>query len=180
VVEAGGEFLEAIQAPLVLWVGGGSRRAGVPSLDGPRAEQPAGGRAELVPKAMVVEKSGGRNGGTAGHRQVEGAGGAINPVAGAVLVCYQPLRPHSREAIMHVQLPRLETDRLLLRPFTRQDEAIHRLIYADPVVARRFCGLSAEEVAQRMDEAYATRLLDALQPGPPAVRAHDGLVLFPT
>ena len=35
---------------------------------------------------------------------------------------------------MHVQLPRLETDRLLLR--ARRDEAIHRLIYADPVVAR--------------------------------------------
>jgi 8-oxo-dGTP diphosphatase len=40
--------------------------------------------------------------------------------------------------------------------------------------------LSAEEVAQRMDEAYAMRLLDALRPGPPAVRAHDGLALLPT
>jgi 8-oxo-dGTP diphosphatase len=40
--------------------------------------------------------------------------------------------------------------------------------------------LSAEEVAERMDEAYATRLLDALRPGPPAVRAHDGLVLLST
>jgi hypothetical protein len=29
---------------------------------------------------------------------------------------------------MHVQLPCLETDRLLVRPFTRHDEAIHRLI----------------------------------------------------
>ena len=51
---------------------------------------------------------------------------------------------------MHVQLPRLETDRLLLRPFTRQDEAIHRLIYADPVVARRFAGTTRtlEEVRE--------------------------------
>jgi RimJ/RimL family protein N-acetyltransferase len=41
---------------------------------------------------------------------------------------------------MHVQLPRLATDRLLLRPFTRHDEAIHRLVYTDPMVARPFCG----------------------------------------
>lgn len=51
---------------------------------------------------------------------------------------------------MHVQLPRLATDRLLLRPFTRQDEAIHRLVYADPVVAGRFCGTTRtlEEVRE--------------------------------
>jgi RimJ/RimL family protein N-acetyltransferase len=51
---------------------------------------------------------------------------------------------------MHVQLPCLETDRLLLRPFTRHDEAIHRLIYADPVVARRFAGTTRtlEEVRE--------------------------------
>ena len=51
---------------------------------------------------------------------------------------------------MHVQLPCLETDRLLLRPFTRQDEAIHRLIYADPVVAGRFAGTTRtlEEVRE--------------------------------
>jgi 8-oxo-dGTP diphosphatase len=46
--------------------------------------------------------------------------------------------------------------------------------------AAKVAWLSAEEVAQRMDEAYAMRLLDALRPGPPAVRAHDGLVLLPT
>jgi ADP-ribose pyrophosphatase YjhB (NUDIX family) len=40
--------------------------------------------------------------------------------------------------------------------------------------------LTQEEVAELMDEAYAARLLDALRPGPPAVRAHDGLVLLPT
>jgi 8-oxo-dGTP diphosphatase len=46
--------------------------------------------------------------------------------------------------------------------------------------ATKVAWLSAEEVAERMDEAYAMRLLDALRPGPPAVRAHDGLVLLPT
>jgi hypothetical protein len=30
-----------------------------------------------------------------------------------------------------------------------------------------------------MDEAYATRLLDALQAGRAAIRAHDGLSLLP-
>jgi 8-oxo-dGTP diphosphatase len=40
--------------------------------------------------------------------------------------------------------------------------------------------LRAEEVTRRMDEAYAMRLLDALRPGPPAVRPHNGLVLLPT
>jgi 8-oxo-dGTP diphosphatase len=45
--------------------------------------------------------------------------------------------------------------------------------------AAKVAWLSAEEVAERMDEAYAMRLLDALRPGPPAVRAHDGLVLLP-
>jgi hypothetical protein len=29
-----------------------------------------------------------------------------------------------------------------------------------------------------MDEAYATRLLDALNSGPAAIRAHDGLSLL--
>jgi 8-oxo-dGTP diphosphatase len=40
--------------------------------------------------------------------------------------------------------------------------------------------LSPAEVRERMDEAYATRLLDALQPGPVAIRVHDGLSLLPT
>jgi ADP-ribose pyrophosphatase YjhB (NUDIX family) len=39
--------------------------------------------------------------------------------------------------------------------------------------------LTQQEVAKRMAEAYATRLFDALRPGPPAVRAHDGVVLLP-
>ena len=40
--------------------------------------------------------------------------------------------------------------------------------------------LTPAEVRERMDEAYATRLLDALEPGPVAVRAHDGLTLLPS
>jgi 8-oxo-dGTP diphosphatase len=39
--------------------------------------------------------------------------------------------------------------------------------------------LSPDQVRELMDEAYATRLLDALRPGPAAVRAHDGLSLLP-
>ena len=40
--------------------------------------------------------------------------------------------------------------------------------------------LTPAEVRERMDEAYATRLLDSLQPGPAAIRAHDGLSLLST
>ena len=40
--------------------------------------------------------------------------------------------------------------------------------------------LTPAQVRERMDEAYATRLLDSLQPGPVAIRAHDGLSLLPT
>jgi ADP-ribose pyrophosphatase YjhB (NUDIX family) len=40
--------------------------------------------------------------------------------------------------------------------------------------------LTPDEVRERMDEAYATRLLDALNSGPAAVRAHDGLSLLRT
>jgi ADP-ribose pyrophosphatase YjhB (NUDIX family) len=46
--------------------------------------------------------------------------------------------------------------------------------------AREVAWLAPDEVHERMDEAYATRLLDALQPGPAAIRAHDGLSLLPT
>lgn len=34
--------------------------------------------------------------------------------------------------------------------------------------------LKASDVTERMDEAYAVRLLDALASGPPMVRHHDG------
>jgi 8-oxo-dGTP diphosphatase len=40
--------------------------------------------------------------------------------------------------------------------------------------------LTPAQVRERMDEAYATRFLDALQPGPVAIRAHDGLSLLST
>jgi 8-oxo-dGTP diphosphatase len=46
--------------------------------------------------------------------------------------------------------------------------------------AQELAWLTPGEVRARMDEAYATRLLDALRPGPAAVRAHDGLTLLPT
>jgi 8-oxo-dGTP diphosphatase len=46
--------------------------------------------------------------------------------------------------------------------------------------AKQVSWLSPDEVRNLMDEAYATRLLDALRPGPPAIRAHDGLSLLAT
>ena len=46
--------------------------------------------------------------------------------------------------------------------------------------AEELAWLTPDQVRERMDEAYATRLLDALQPGPAAIRAHDGLSLLPT
>jgi ADP-ribose pyrophosphatase YjhB (NUDIX family) len=46
--------------------------------------------------------------------------------------------------------------------------------------ARAVAWLTPAEVQERMDEAYATRLLDALQPGPAAIRTHDGPSLLPT
>jgi 8-oxo-dGTP diphosphatase len=39
--------------------------------------------------------------------------------------------------------------------------------------------LPPDQVRERMHEAYATRLLDALDSGHPAIRAHDGLSLLP-
>jgi 8-oxo-dGTP diphosphatase len=38
--------------------------------------------------------------------------------------------------------------------------------------------LTPAQVAELMDEAYATRLLDGLRSGPPAVRIHDGTALL--
>ena len=57
-----------------------------------------------------------------------------------------------------------------------------RIVAGEPqptAEAEQIDWLSAEQVRELMDEAYATRLLDALQPGPPAIRAHDGLSLLP-
>jgi ADP-ribose pyrophosphatase YjhB (NUDIX family) len=43
--------------------------------------------------------------------------------------------------------------------------------------AAEIAWLSADEIVERMDEAYAVRMLDALHSGPPAIRAHDGVAL---
>ena len=45
--------------------------------------------------------------------------------------------------------------------------------------AEQVSWLSPDEISNLMDEAYATRLLDALRPGPAAIRAHDGRSLLP-
>jgi 8-oxo-dGTP diphosphatase len=45
--------------------------------------------------------------------------------------------------------------------------------------AEQVAWLTPDQVRELMDEAYATRLLDALNAGPPAIRAHDGLSLLP-
>lgn len=37
--------------------------------------------------------------------------------------------------------------------------------------------LDAAEISEYMDEAYAVRLLDAIEPGPVRIRAHDGFTL---
>jgi 8-oxo-dGTP diphosphatase len=46
------------------------------------------------------------------------------------------------------------------------------------VEASEVCWLTPAQVAELMNEAYATRVLDALRPGPPAVRVHDGVALI--
>ena len=38
--------------------------------------------------------------------------------------------------------------------------------------------IDPDELPERMDEAYAVRMLDALRHGPPIVRAHDGTQLL--
>jgi ADP-ribose pyrophosphatase YjhB (NUDIX family) len=43
--------------------------------------------------------------------------------------------------------------------------------------ARELAWLTVDEIRDRMDEAYAVRMLDALLPPPPAIRAHDGVTL---
>jgi len=41
--------------------------------------------------------------------------------------------------------------------------------------AAEIAWLTTDDIADRMDEAYALRLLDALHEGPPSIRAHDGV-----
>ena len=57
-----------------------------------------------------------------------------------------------------------------------------RIVAGEPhptAEAEQIAWLSPDEVRELMDEAYATRLLDARQLGPAAIRAHDGLSLLP-
>ena len=57
-----------------------------------------------------------------------------------------------------------------------------RIVAGEPqptAEAEQIAWLSPDEVREFMDEANATRLLDALHPGPAAIRAQDGLSLLP-
>ena len=45
--------------------------------------------------------------------------------------------------------------------------------------AAEIAWLTPDEVRERMDEAYAVRLLDALSSSAPAIRNHDGVHLAP-
>ncbi len=38
--------------------------------------------------------------------------------------------------------------------------------------------MTAEEIAEHLDQAYAVRLLDALTPGPAKIRSHDGVAVI--
>jgi [ribosomal protein S5]-alanine N-acetyltransferase len=57
-----------------------------------------------------------------------------------------------------MQLPRLVTERLELRPFGGDDEAIHGLVFADPLVAIPFAG-----VTRTLEEVRAWLAHRALQ-----------------
>jgi 8-oxo-dGTP diphosphatase len=48
---------------------------------------------------------------------------------------------------------------------------------AQSAEAHEIAWLTVDEINDRMDEAYAVRLLDALLPPPPAIRAHNGITL---
>ena len=48
----------------------------------------------------------------------------------------------------------------------------------DTAEASEVAWLTSDEISDRMDEAYAIRLLDALQSAAPQIRAHDGVQLL--
>jgi RimJ/RimL family protein N-acetyltransferase len=78
-----------------------------------------------------------------------------------------------------MQLPRLATQRLLLRPFTREDEAIHRLVWADPEVAGPFSG-GRTKTLEQVREWLVHRHLQAAEDGLgfwAVVRADDDILL---
>jgi ADP-ribose pyrophosphatase YjhB (NUDIX family) len=44
--------------------------------------------------------------------------------------------------------------------------------------AAEIAWLTPDQIEERMDQAYAVRILDALRPAPPAIRAHNGVMLL--
>ncbi len=66
----------------------------------------------------------------------------------------------------------VDVDEMVTRGWTSSQRA------GIPPLRLRRSWLSPDEVRELVDEAYATRLLAALQPGPAAIRAHDGLSLL--
>jgi hypothetical protein len=77
--------------------------------------------------------------------------------------------------------------RQLSPPLRRTVTARRKLVTAAPLGVKETSGSSVrlptmvtDQVEELMNEAYATRLLDALQPGPPSVRIHDGVALLPS
>jgi RimJ/RimL family protein N-acetyltransferase len=46
-------------------------------------------------------------------------------------------------------MKRLETERLILRPFTDADTEIHRVVFSDPDVCRYYCGKTRTEAETR-------------------------------
>ncbi len=58
-----------------------------------------------------------------------------------------------------------------------------RVIAGEPDISdevRECRWLTADQISELLDEAYAVRLLDALHDGPAHVRAHDGIALTRT
>ncbi|HSH82609.1 MAG TPA: NUDIX hydrolase [Herpetosiphonaceae bacterium] len=87
----------------------------------------------------------------------------------------------------------LEETGLLVRPlqltgvYKNMVRGIVALVFRCEIVKRHvavttevdeICWLAPAEIAERMDEAYAVRVLDALDDRRPSVRAHDGRVLL--
>jgi hypothetical protein len=144
---------------------------------------------DQAPDASVAESEPGRRGArdelsaTGGGEPVEPAGQDRLPVGEGVsrpFVYETPGWPEGGAGTRRRQPGQVRLRRYLVTEVVTETEAGQRHeVRVQSAEAAKVAWLSAEEVAQRMDEAYAMRLLDALRPGPPAVRAHDGLVLLP-
>jgi ADP-ribose pyrophosphatase YjhB (NUDIX family) len=59
--------------------------------------------------------------------------------------------------------------------YKNMEQGIVALVFRCSVIDR--AATRTDEVEQRMDEAYAVRLLDAVLSTPPAIRAHNGVTL---